>query len=455
MASYPDSLCRRAPWRERPALHKSPSAFYALPFDLVTGDGRRMAKPSIQFDPGTRRLRLDPRDRAFYGDPYPAYAAVHAQSPAFFWEDYGHWCFAGFDRVNALLRDRRFGRQILHVASREELGWPEPEAHLAAFDAVEANSLLELEPPAHTRLRLLVNRAFVSRNVERLRPEIDVLCHRLIDGFEAAGTVELLTAYAEIVPATIIARMLGVPESRTADLLDWSHRMVRMYMFGRNRAVEDDANRAATEFSACLSQLIAERHTTPRDDLLSHMIASQIDGERLSDAELISTTILLLNAGHEATVHQIGNAVKTILESGQPAADLFADGAKAAAAIEECLRFDAPLHMFTRHALNDVELEDGIRLKKGDRIGLLLGAANRDPARFAEANLFRPDRPDAANVSFGAGIHFCIGAPLARLELQVALPALFHRLPGMRLADTPRYRDAYHFHGLERLDLAW
>jgi cytochrome P450 len=414
-----------------------------------------MPVPTFRFD-GDRRLRLDPRDPVFFHDPYAAYAAIHARTPAFFWEDYGHWCFAGFDQVNALLRDRRFGRQILHVASREELGLPEPSAHLARFDAVEAHSLLELEPPAHTRLRMLVNRAFVSRSIERLRPEIEVLCDRLIDGFEADGQVELLTRYAEIVPATIIARMLGVPEDRTADLLDWSHRMVKMYMFGRDRSVEEDADLAAGEFADFLREIIEERRAEPRDDLISHMLAAQATGtDRLSEAELISTTVLLLNAGHEATVHQIGNAVTSILASGLAPPALFHDAGTTTRTIEECLRYDAPLHMFTRYALGDVVLPDGIAIRKGEQIGLMLGAANRDPARFAHADRFDPSRADQAHVSFGAGIHFCIGAPLARLELEIALPVLFGRLPQLRTTEAPRYRDAYHFHGLEALHLAW
>ena len=184
------------------------------------------------------------------------------------------------------------------------------------------------------------------------------------------------------------------------------------------------------------------------------MITAEVDGQKLSDDEIMSTTILLLNAGHEATVHTTGNGVKAILESGIDPKLLFAGEAQTAATVEECLRYDAPLHMFTRYALADIEL-DGRRFKLGDTIGLMLAAANRDPLRFADADRFDPFRSDGANVSFGAGIHFCIGAPLARIELQVALKVLFERLPRLRLAAAPQYRDTYHFHGLERLDVAF
>ncbi|WFU48668.1 cytochrome P450 [Sinorhizobium terangae] len=411
--------------------------------------------PGISIDGSSRRVSLDVRDPAFFRNPLPAYAALHEQCPAFFWEERQQWYFAGYDQVNGLLRDRRFGRQILHVATRDELGMPEPKPHLKDFDALEAHSLLELEPPAHTRLRTLVNRAFVSRQIEQLRPEIEALSHAVIDSFEKSGEVELLKTYAETIPVTIIARMLGIPVEAAPRLLDWSHRMVRMYVFNPSFETELDANQASAEFATYLSDVIAEKRANPGDDLLTHMITSEKDGERLSDAELISTTVLLLNAGHEATVHQIGNAVRTILQSGLSPAELFASEDSTERAIEECLRFAAPLHIFQRYALTDIELDDGIALKKGDKIGLMLGAANVDPRKFSAPDTFKPDRDEGPNVSFGAGLHFCIGAPLARLELNISLPILFRRLPGMRLKHEPQVKDSFHFHGLERLEVAW
>ena len=402
----------------------------------------------------TRHANARPRDARFYQDPYAFYGAVHAASPTFFWEEYGHWCFTGFDEVNALLRDRRFGREILHVMTRQELGWPDPKPHTADFDLTEKFSLLNLEPPDHTRLRTLVNRAFVSRNVEQLRPRIEALANELIDRFEQNDDIELLDAFAKPLPAIVIAEMIGLPAEMAQQLVAWSNRMVQMYMFGVTEAVEHDANAAAREFMDYLRPLIAERRANPRQDLLSHMLTARED-DRLSDEEVISTTILLLNAGHEATVHTTGNAVKTIIESELDPAALFATPAQTEATVEECLRYDAPLHMFTRFALQDVTLEGGISLRKGEVIGLMLGAANRDPARFAHADSFDPFRSDGANVSFGAGIHFCIGAPLARIELQTALATLFRRVPRLRLAAPPRYNNVYHFHGLERLDVSW
>ncbi|KQW76848.1 cytochrome [Devosia sp. Root413D1] len=402
-----------------------------------------------------RHASAQPRELAFYRDPYAFYDAVHAASPAFFWDNYDHWCFAGFKDVSALLRDKRFGRQILHLMSREQLGMAPPKAHTAAFDQTEKYTLLNLEPPAHTRLRALVNRAFVSRNVEQLRPRIERLANELIDGFAADGQVELLRAFAAPIPAIVIAEMIGMPADMAMQLVDWSNRMVAMYMYGVTYETELDANQASIEFMDYVREMIAERRRQPREDLLTHMLTTEVDGEKLTDDEVISTTILLLNAGHEATVHTTGNGVKAILESGLDPKALFADADQTEATVEECIRFDAPLHMFTRYALQDVTLDNGLSFKQGETIGLMLGAANRDPARFAEANRFDPFRKDGANVSFGAGIHFCIGAPLARIELQVAMQTLFDRLPGLKLATEPQYKNIYHFHGLERLEVSW
>jgi len=208
------------------------------------------------------------------------------------------------------------------------------------------------------------------------------------------------------------------------------------------------------EFSAYVRHLIAERRRRPRDDLISQLIAAETNERRLSEDELVTTVVLLLNAGHEATVHAIGNSVKIILEHGLVARFAGAGERELAVMIDELLRFDPPLHLFTRYALEDLQI-DGVAIRKGERIGLLLGAANRDLHVFAE-----PDRLDFArtpnpHVAFGAGIHFCVGAPLARLELNIALPILCRRLPALAFAEAPRYRDAYHFHGLEALRVVW
>ncbi|MEI8700442.1 MAG: cytochrome P450 [Mesorhizobium sp.] len=405
--------------------------------------------PYLAFDPATRRVRMDPHEPAFFQNPYEAYAFMHGASNAFFWEEFGFWCFGGFDDVNRLLRDRRFGRQN-PAGIPDSRGTGQDRSHLSAFDGIEANSMLELEPPVHTKLRTLVNRAFVSRQVERLRPRVEALANELIDRFEP-DQVDLLPAFASPLPITIIAEMLGVPVEMGPQLLDWSHQMVAMYMHGRTRETEETANRAARHFSDFLRSYVAERRKKPGDDLLSLLISAQDDGQKLSEDELVSSAILLLNAGQEATVHQTGNAVRSILAQGGDPRRFFISTEATAATVEECPRFDAPLHMFTRYAYEEIEVAPGILVRPGETIGLLLGMANHDPLAFAEPAAFRPGRADQKNVSFGAGIHFCIGAPLARLELQVSLKTLFDRLPRLYLAEQPRFRDTYHFHGLEAL----
>lgn len=402
----------------------------------------------LSIDVARRRVRLDPRDPDFFNDPYPAYAAIREAAPMFFWEDYGFWCFTRFADVSALLRDRRFGRRTAEPGPRET------KPHLAPFDALERQSMLELEPPEHTRLRSLVNRAFVSRRIHKLGPEIARLAHERIDAFASKGSADLVAEFAELIPVAVIADLIGVPREMGPQLVDWSHRMVAMYQFDADRAVEDRAAEAAGAFAAYVRGLALARRGDPGEDLVSQLLIAEGDSGKLSEDELVATVILLLNAGHEATVQAIGNGVKAMLERGVDAREVFADETATAGTVEELLRLDAPLHLFARHALEEVEF-DGLRLRRNEKIGLLLGAANRDPERFRAPDVFDPARTPNSHVSFGAGIHFCVGAPLARLELAVVLPVLFGRLPGLRLASMPGYRDSFHFHGLEALRVEW
>ncbi len=380
-------------------------------------------------------LSQSPTDPDFVQDPYPFYDRARASGDLFHWNDYGMACATSHRAVSAILKDRRLGREALAE-------WvAEIPDHLTPFYDVEAHSMLELERPRHTRLRGLVLRAFTSRRIAALGPEIEALCHRLVDAFPD-HPFDLLDAYARPVPVIVIARLLGVPEDRADDLLDWSNAMVGMYQARRTRAMEDAAVAATSAFQDFLAGYIAEKRRAPADDLISELIAAEEAGDRLSTEELISTCILLLNAGHEATVHTLGNGVRSLLDRDIRTVDT--------ACVEEVLRFDPPLHMFTRWVYEDVELF-GHGFVRGDRIACLLGAANRDPAAYPNPHRFDPARKGPANVAFGAGIHFCVGAPLARLELEIALRVLFERCPELRYTKPPRYADVYHFHGLERL----
>ena len=387
-----------------------------------------------------KSLQQSPTDPAFVQDPYPFYERARALGPFFHWSDYGLTCTTNAAACNAIFRDRRFGRE-----SPTPLTFP---AHLAPFYAVEAHSMLELEPPRHTRLRSLVLRAFTSRRIEALRPEVTALTHQLIDSFPD-GDFDLLAHFGQKLPVIIIARLLGVPEDMAPDLLKWSNAMVGMYMAGRDRAREDRAIAATEAFVAFLRRYVEDRRAKPADDLITHLIAAEEAGQRLTTDELITTCILLLNAGHEATVHTIGNGVKTLLDTGTQSA-LTDPKYDPEPLVEEILRFDPALHMFTRWAYEDVQVM-GHTFHRGDQVGLLLAMANRDPHAWDEPHRFDPKRCAKANVTFGAGLHFCVGAPLARLELQIALPFLFQRLPDLHLLEQPVYADVYHFHGLKRL----
>lgn len=391
------------------------------------------------------RLRQSPTDPAFVQDPYPFYERARALGPLVWWEDYALPCATTHAAVNALLRDRRFGRELPPERRR-----PVPP-HLAGFYAVEAHSMLELEPPRHTRLRGLVLRAFTIRAIQALAPGIAALSRTLADALPDDGA-DLLPAFARPLPVIVIARLLGVPEAMAGQLLDWSNAMVGMYQARRDRAMELAADAAAREFSDFLRTHLAERRRRPGDDLITHLIAAEAEGTRLSADELVTTCILLLNAGHEATVHTLGNGIKALLERlPDPEARAAALApARVEGTVEEILRFDPPLHLFTRHAYAEAEIA-GHRFARGDEVGLLLASAGRDPALCPEPARFDPFRPAPAHLAFGAGLHFCVGAPLARLELQIALPMLFARRPALRLAEAPRYADLYHFHGLAAL----
>lgn len=388
-----------------------------------------------------KELSQSPTDPVFVQNPYPFYEQARTHGHLFRWADYGMVCATASVAAGAILRDRRFGREEPPESRR-----PIP-AHLAPFYAVEAHSMLELEPPRHTRLRGLVLRAFTSRRIAGLAPEIAALSHQLIDAFPN-GPFDLLKAFATRLPVTIIARLLGVPEDRGDDLLHWSNAMVGMYQAARTRETEDRAIAATEAFVAFMRSYIEERRARPADDLITHLIAAEAEGERLSTDELITTCILLLNAGHEATVHTLGNGVKALVEGGFGADVLTED--RVEGTVEEILRQDPPLHMFTRYAYEDIEVS-GHTFRRGDQVACLLAAANRDPGQWDDPARFDPSRPVRPNHSFGGGLHFCVGAPLARLELQIALPILFDRCPTLALSEPPRYANLYHFHGLERL----
>lgn len=408
----------------------------------------------LQLDATTGHVKLNPRDPRFYGNPYPVYEALRQHAPIFYWEAFGFTCFVNHEDVTALFRDRRFGRQILHLTTREELGWPPEREALRPFLDVDRYSLLDLEPPDHTRLRRLIQKAFMARQIEQLRGRVASLTHQLIDEMEPVGQANLLEKFATTIPVTLIAELLGVPTANSDDLLNWSHAMVAMYELGTTPQQEQKAVQAAQEFVAYIKDYVNFRRQNPQDDLITRLIEAEEEGEKLSENELITTCILLLNAGHEATVNVIGNGVYALLRHPDQMQLWREDEGVSETAVEELLRYDTPLHLFTRWALEDVTYK-GHHFPFGSKIALLLGAANRDPAAFTQPETLNLARHHNPHVSFGGGIHYCIGAPLARLELQTALPILLRRLPNLALRQAPTFKNSYHFHGLESLWVGW
>ncbi len=413
----------------------------------------------MQIDESNHSVSLDIRSFDFYNDPYPFYEELQNRCPMFHWSEHNLWTFTRHSDVSAILRDRRFGRQISHIKSPEALGQiPEPVWRKPFFD-VDRLSMIGLEPPAHTRLRGLVQKAFLGRQVETLRPRIEALCDKLIDEIlERASETDLLTTYATPIPVTVIAEILGVPIEMAPELLRWSHNMVQMYEMQRTTEMERAAVKASLEFVSYLREFVAQRRRNPADDLISQLIAVEQAGEKLTENELISNTILLLNAGHEATVHAIGNGIFALLQNPEQAA-MWRDLPVRLAiefdrfAVDEILRYDTPLHQFNRWVLEPLEMH-GKRFEVGQEVALLLGAANRDAAEFELPQVLDLTRQHNPHVSLGGGIHYCLGASLARLEIQIAVPKLLRRLPELQLVEKPVYRNNFHFHGLQSLKVS-
>jgi cytochrome P450 len=392
---------------------------------------------------------FDPLAPEFIANPYPVYAALRAENPVFWHEPSQMWFFAAHDDVTTLLRDRRFGRSILHVLSREALGWPPERADLEPFTRLGQHSMFDKEPPEHTRLKMLVHKVFTPRRVEGLRSQIQAIADALLDAAAPAGRMDLLDDFATPLPVTVIAELLGVPEADRHHLRPWSQAIVAMYELDHTPEQEQRAVQAATEFADYLRALARQRRRAPQDDLISALALVEQQGDRLTEDELISTCVLLLNAGHEATVNVIGNGMLALLRHPEQLARLRDNPALTDRAVEEMLRYDTPLQLFRRWVLEDLTYR-GVTLKQGAQIALLFGAANRDPAVFDQPDTFDITRADNPHVAFGGGVHYCLGAPLARLELQIAIRALITRFPRLDFdGPEPEYRPAYVIRGLK------
>ncbi|MFE0489491.1 cytochrome P450 [Streptomyces griseoaurantiacus] len=397
-------------------------------------------------------LAFDPWDPGFVSDPYPAFAELRARGRVLYYEPSDQWLVPHHADVSALLRDRRLGRSYRHRFSHEEFGRTPPPPEHEPFHTLNDHGMLDLEPPDHTRIRRLVSKAFTPRTVERLRPYVHGLADELVSRLVAAGGGDLLTDLAEPLPVAVIAEMLGIPESDRAPLRPWSADICGMYELNPSEETARRAVRASVEFSDYLRELIAARRAHPGEDLISGLIAAHDEGDRLTEQEMISTAVLLLNAGHEATVNATTNGWWALFRHPDRLAALRADHSLVPSAVEELLRYDTPLQLFERWVLDDIEI-DGTVIPRGAELALLFGSANHDPEVFEAPETLDLTRRDNPHISFSAGIHYCIGAPLARMELAASMTALLDRAPSLRLAAEPERRPNFVMRGLEGLSV--
>ncbi len=396
---------------------------------------------------------LDFYDPAFLADPYPALGRVREATPVFRNPQTGVWMLTRFSDVYETLRDRRLGRAFDHLYSREELGRPEPDPRWRRFHQHEKWSLLSLEPPDHTRIRKLVSKVFTPRSVTALAPVVAGISQELIDRCREMGTFDLLADYSQLYSVAVVAEVLGVPRADTQALLDWSHAIVKMYELSSSDDVKMRAEVAAGEYIDYTQALIDEKRRTPDDRLVSKLVQVSDGGDRLSTDEVICTTMVLMEAGHEATVNTMGNGMKALMTHRDQWRRLVTGEVDAATAVEELLRWDSPLQMFERWVLEPGTEIAGQSMAVGEEVAMLFGSAQRDPRRFDDPDRFDIGRGDPAHIGFGGGIHFCVGAALARHELAVALADLVANFPDVELAAEPVNHPTFVIRGLTELQL--
>ncbi len=393
-------------------------------------------------------------DPAFIADPYPALNELRESTPVFWNEQSGQWMLTRFQDVYETLRDRRLGRAYTHRYDHARFGRAVPDPRWAAFHQHERWSLLSLEPPDHTRIRRLVAKVFTPRAVAALRPTLEEFAASLLDDCAEADTFDLLADYAQPFSVAVISSMLGVPREDARRLLDWSHAIVKMYELTTTDEQRVAANQAAADFIAYTRELIVEKRMSPDGLLVSELALVEDEGERLTDDEITSTTMVLLEAGHEATVNTLGNGVRALMKHPDEWRRVTTGEVDSRTAVEEVLRWDSPLQMFERWVLEDGVVIAGQEMDVGQEVAMLFGAAERDPRRFSDPDRFDIGRGDPAHIAFGGGIHFCVGAPLARQEIEVSLAGLVSRFPGMQLAEEPSYHPTFVIRGLQSVRLA-
>jgi cytochrome P450 len=397
-----------------------------------------------------RDVGFAPSDLSFIANPYPAYAELRRLGRIHYNDETNQWIVPHHADINALLRDRRFGRTYLHLAGHAEMGRPKDAEHTGPFWHVVRSGILDMEPPDHSRVRRLVAKAFTPRRVEELRSTVQGIMDDLVEEVAGESEFDLIARLAEPLPVTVIAELLGIPESDRHHLRPWSAEICRMYELKPTEEDARAASAAAVEFSDYLRNLIAERRRRPTDDLIGGLVQVVDQGDRLTEDEMIGTCVLLLNAGHEASVNVTGNGWWALFRNPDQLALLREDPSLVPRAIEELMRYDTPLQMFERWVLETVEIA-GVSVAKGQELALLFGSANHDPAVFDQPDALDVTREHNPHMAFGAGIHFCLGAPLARVELETSFGMLLQRFPKMELVAEPQWKPNYIIRGLKEL----
>ncbi len=405
---------------------------------------------NVEFDPDA--VGFDPADPSFIAAPYETYARMRELGPVLYYRARDLYLLTGFAEVNVALRDRRLGRAYRHRYTDEQFRRPGPDPRWTQFNASERWSLLNLEPPDHTRLRRLITKVFTARSIAAMRPQIETLATAHLTAALRGndGRFDLISDYAQPFSVAVICTLLGVPPADGPLLLNWSHAIVKMYEFSTSDDERVAAERAADEFIGYVESLITTRREHPANDLISELVGVADQGERLSLDEIVCTVIVLLNAGHEATVNTLGNGMRATLSHPEQWDRVVSGEVAPATAVEELLRWDPPLQLFERWVLDHGVTIGGRKFAVGERIGMMFGSANRDPSRFPEADTFDVARGDATHIGFGGGLHFCIGAPLARLEVEVSVARLAG-LANLSLATTPTYQPYFVIRGLGAL----
>jgi len=389
---------------------------------------------------------LDFTDPDFIADPYPALKELRRGDGPVWHEGMQIFLAAKHGDANDVFRNKSLGR--IFAPKTPEFEWE-------IFNWLHADSILDSEPPKHTRLRSLVAKAFNRQKIEGMRPSVERITHKLLDAIDekvkSGASFDLIADYAEPLPVKIIADLLGFPESDEHLLRPWSQAIVKMYEVNPTLQYQADAKKAGHEFAEYVRGLAEQRKKTPGQDLISELATVEENGEKLNMQELVATCVLLLNAGHEASVNAFGNGMVAVLERPDQTKLLREKPRElTSTALEEFMRFDAPLHLFERTATADTQI-GGVEIKQGQKIAALIGSANRDDSVFSSAESMDVTRDPNPHIGFGAGIHFCLGAPLARLEMSVSLPALWEKYPQMQLSAKPVRRPTFVLRGYENV----